>query len=107
MKMTVADDHLLVYIYGDDNSPYPIDFERLGTCSNLLDWIFQLAGKEGVISNEDLGRFVRFLNETLDPQQHYCGFGKDLGPVDVKAAIKGTAEFKREVRKFFPEERPN
>jgi hypothetical protein len=55
---------------------YEIDLDRMTSSAEMLDAIFQVAGKRW-ISNEDIGDLVRALDDLLDPQAHLCSNGKD------------------------------
>lgn len=85
-------EHLVLDFYLDGTLRYQMDLEGCSTCAELLDWVFQIAQKaEGFVSNEHLGQYVRLLNEVLDPQATLCGWGKDRGPIDVKAVVPRVA----------------
>ena len=63
---------------------YEVDLERCTDSAHILDWIAQIAVKQ-VHSDEDLGHFVRALNELLRLQQNVCGQGinKTIDPKRV------------------------
>lgn len=58
---------------------YEIDREECATCAGLLDWIFQIAGKnEETFPNESLGELIRLMDEIIQPQATMCSFGEDI-----------------------------
>ncbi len=65
---------------------YYVDLDTCRTSAEMLDWIFQVAGKAG-ISTEDLGYLVRDLDALLTPQRTLCSWGTTKGPIDVKAVL--------------------
>ena len=65
---------------------YEVDPERWKTSADLLDSIFQLAGKLQ-LTNEQLGAFVRAVNSLLRPQSTLCGSGYEHGPINVKKTL--------------------
>jgi len=53
---------------------YEIDLERVSSCAEMLDWIFQIAGKTwGTPMN--LGHLVRALDDIFHPQETLCSGG--------------------------------
>jgi hypothetical protein len=59
------------------NEEYEIDLEEIHSSAAILDWIFQIVGKNyGVKAAYDL---LRAFEDILKPQQNYCSFGKERG----------------------------
>lgn len=68
------------------NGYYDFDIEAFTTCAEMLDGIMQIASKStDFLSNENLGRIIRFIHIVLDPQATLCSGGHDRGP--IKKAI--------------------
>ncbi len=65
---------------------YYVDLDTCRTSAEMLDWIFQVAGKAG-ISTVDLGHLVRDLEALLTPQRTLCSWGTTKGPINVKAVL--------------------
>ena len=57
----------------------------MSSSAQVLDWIFQMAGKSWVAS-QDLGDLVHALEDLIDPQANLCSFGTDK-QFDVKAFL--------------------
>lgn len=55
---------------------YEIDLEKLNTCAEMLDWIFQAATKTWC-SPEDAGHLLTALRVLLHPQANLCSFGAE------------------------------
>ena len=68
-----------------DNS-YQVDLETCRTSAEPTDWIFAVAGK-GWISTEDIGFLVQDLEALLMPLGTLCSLGKEKGPIDVEHVI--------------------
>jgi hypothetical protein len=68
---------------------YEIDLEECGTCAEVLDWIFQIAGKaRPPWTRDDIVDLIDALNDILDPQATLCGSGKDQGRLDVAKRLR-------------------
>jgi hypothetical protein len=80
---------------------YYVDLERLTSGARALDWIAQIAGKAWC-SDEDLGHFVRALDDLLGLQAHFCSFGEDrqLPAVQVRALAERGARETRAYRRW-------
>lgn len=55
---------------------YEIDLDRCKTCAQVMDWIFQVAGKTWA-DPDIIGWLVRALDEVLRPQETMCSNGKE------------------------------
>lgn len=53
---------------------YEVDLEGCTDSVKVLDWIAQIASKQ-IHSDEDVGQFVRALDDLLRLQQQLCGQG--------------------------------
>lgn len=78
--------NLTIQFHEDGRWVYEIDCEDLTTSARVLDWVAQLSRKTWM-SDADLGRLVRLLDELLDLQASLCGFGEEHGPVKVAEII--------------------
>ena len=76
---------------------YEVDLERCRTSAEVLDWIIQVSQKTWA-TDARLAGLVRALDEILNPQATLCSFGKERGPIDVPATLKGVAQFHGIVR---------
>ena len=66
-------------VFVHEPTGYEIDRKGCAICARLLDWIFQIAGKNGdTISNESRGQLVRLIHEIIEPQATMCSFGQDI-----------------------------
>jgi hypothetical protein len=54
---------------------YEVDLERCATSAQMLDYIFQVAGKAW-ITPKDLGDLVQALDDLLSPQGTLCSLGE-------------------------------
>lgn len=77
---------------------YYCDLDRCTSSTEVLDWIMQVGGKTWC-DDSTLAGLVRAINDLLAPQQYLCGFGLELGPIDVKAVLRRTAKARREWRR--------
>lgn len=59
-----------------ETEDYSVNLRECTTSARVLDWIFQVAGKEWA-SDTALAGFVRALGDILDPQRNLCPFGDD------------------------------
>lgn len=73
------------FVLWNEKTSYEVDLERCSTSAEMLDWIFQVAGKAWATADE-LGHLVEALDDTLHPQGTLCGFGKGK-TLDVKAFL--------------------
>ncbi len=55
---------------------YEFDLERCTSSAEILDWIFQFAGKDWG-SGEDMADLIRAIRDTLNPQRNFCSWGLD------------------------------
>jgi len=100
VKIEVTDEFIVLGSPEDEyNGEYAIPLESFTSCAQMLDWIFQLSQKTWM-TDKDLGRFVRKLNETFYPQAHYCSFGRDRGKVNPMEIIPKVARENAELRKW-------
>lgn len=82
------DEKLLTLTHVDaDGRGYEVDLERMSTCAEALDAIFQVANKV-FITPDQLGLFVDAVDSLLHPQRTLCSGGVDKGEIDVAAVIK-------------------
>jgi hypothetical protein len=61
---------------------YDVDLERCATSAQMLDYIFQVAGKAWM-TPKDLGDLVQALDDLLSPQGTLCSLTEDK-KLDVK-----------------------
>ena len=66
---------------------YGVDLERCTTSAEVLDKIIQVAEK-GWVPDSVLAGLVHKLNEVLCLQATLCGFGREMGPIDIPKALK-------------------
>jgi hypothetical protein len=94
----------LEYVPQDGHWWYEVDLERCGTAAEMLDWIFQINGKDkDCCSVEDLGHLIVALDDLLNPQANICSFGH-ASRLDVAKYFSGKVE-DRQI-KFTPVEAP-
>ncbi len=55
---------------------YEVDLEEMTSSANVLDWIAQVSQKAWA-SAEDVGNFVRAINDIFELQQRLCPAGAD------------------------------
>lgn len=55
---------------------YYIDLDRCNSSAAILDWIFQIRGKNWA-SAEARSTLLDLLDILLDPQRNFCSWGKD------------------------------
>lgn len=68
-------------------SGYWIGFNRLNTCAEIMDWLFQLRQKTWFTS-QDASDFLTLIDDVLHPQATLCSFGQDRGKVDATRMFK-------------------
>lgn len=57
---------------------YEIDLEKVTSSAEMLDWIFQVNGKEwGRANMRDL---IDAFDRLLSPQANYCSWGEEQNP---------------------------
>jgi hypothetical protein len=61
---------------------YEIRLDECSTSAQMLDWIFQLATKTWMTS-EDIGDLIHALKDIINPQANLCSFGT-IKTLDVK-----------------------
>jgi hypothetical protein len=66
---------------------YDVDLRRCRTSAEVLDWICQVAHKSWA-TDAVLAGLVRAINHYLDPQATLCGFGRELGPINVAELLR-------------------
>ncbi len=81
------DSEQLIVRYRDEAMNYEIELEHIDTSAAALDWIAQISQKTWE-TPEVVGDLVRLLDAILDFQGHYCSFGSERGPVNVKELIR-------------------
>ena len=82
-------DRLVLDLYdGEGRWIYEVDFERCSTSAEVLDWIFQVAGKTWC-TDKILGGLIHMLDKILHPQATLCGSGRERGPINVEALLSG------------------
>jgi hypothetical protein len=59
-----------------ENTWYEIDLETITDSAEMLDWIFQMAQKSWV-STEDLGNLIRGFEDLFSPQANLCSGGRN------------------------------
>ncbi len=67
---------------------YEVDLERCRTSAEVLDWIFQVAGKTWC-TDKILGGLIHMLDKILHPQATLCSFGRERGPINAAALLSG------------------
>jgi hypothetical protein len=84
---------VLAYYNEDGEEWYEIDLEKCRTSAKTLDWIAQVGSKLWA-TDEVLGGLVRALNCVFNTLQgKLCGSGREHGPIDVKALLRGTQSY--------------
>lgn len=61
---------------------YEIDLNECNTSAEILDWIFQVAGKSWA-TDKTIADLIRALEDLIDPQQNICSWGVDR-PFDLE-----------------------
>jgi hypothetical protein len=77
---------LVLALYIDERYLYEIDLEQCTTSAEMLDWIFQIAGKPWA-SDRVIAALVRLLDVLLDPHGRICSGSDEHGPIDVKRIL--------------------
>ena len=65
---------------------YEVDLEDCTTSAQALDWIMQVASKTWA-TDAVIAGLVRAIRDVLNPQSTLCSFGKERGPLDVRARL--------------------
>lgn len=65
---------------------YEIDLWTCRTSAEVLDWIFQVAGKSW-LTPDDLCDLINAFRVLLNPQARLCSGGWDQGTIDVDAVL--------------------
>jgi hypothetical protein len=65
---------------------YFIDLREITTSAQMLDWIFQIAGKTWG-TPAVVGGLVQAFEDLLNPQGALCSFGMERGPIRVRDHI--------------------
>jgi hypothetical protein len=65
---------LTIYREDDDRWLYEIDLDRVPDSAAVLDWIAQVSAKYWC-TPERMGYLVQALDDILELQQNYCGWG--------------------------------
>ncbi|MTJ54047.1 hypothetical protein FJR38_16025 [Anabaena sp. UHCC 0253] len=55
---------------------YDIDLEKIHSSADILDWIYQVFGKDGC-DQKTIHDLVSAFDEILDPQANFCSFGEE------------------------------
>lgn len=73
----------------EHESGYSLGLAHCRGSAGVLDWIAQVAGKPSdVFSVEDVGHFVRAMNDLADGlQEHVCGGGRDKPHFDLSEHV--------------------
>lgn len=58
---------------------YNIDLAGVRNSAQMLDWIFQIAGKSWA-TNDTIGDLVRAFDEIFYPQKNFCSWGQECNP---------------------------
>jgi len=66
---------VLQFIADNGAEWYEIDLEEMTSSAQMLDAIFQQAGKVWCKEPENLGHLIQALHDLLYPQQNLCSFG--------------------------------
>ena len=78
-----------------DNS-YEIDLERINSCAQMLDWIFQLNHKNDEVYGVDVAKdLVEAFDDIFNPQGNCCSMGKEKEFSGTKLAEAYASELKR------------
>jgi len=64
------------YLTLDHENGYQIDLVEIGSSASILDWIFQIRGKDWGDAHTVYDLLTAF-REILDPQANYCSFEED------------------------------
>lgn len=75
------------YCIEHEPSGYWIGFNRLNTCAEIMDWLFQLRQKTW-FSSQDASDFLTLIDDVLHPQATLCSFGQDHGKIDAPKIFK-------------------
>jgi hypothetical protein len=65
---------------------YFVNLAEMKDSANVLDWIAQLSNKSWA-EPEDIGHFVRALDELMDLQANVCSYGSDGKLINVKDLV--------------------
>ena len=55
---------------------YEVDLTECNSAAEILDWIFQVAGKSWA-DNRTVTTLIEALEDLLDPQANVCSWGRD------------------------------
>ena len=78
-----------------DNS-YEIDLERINSCAEMLDWIFQLNHKVSCHYGEDVVKeLVEAFDDIFEPQGNCCSMGNERPFSGTKLAKAYALELKK------------
>lgn len=74
---------------------YEVDLEKISSCGEMLDWIFQVQNKM-TFSKQAKFDFLEALNEIFHPQATLCSFGlqKKINPTKFLMERLGPEERK-------------
>jgi hypothetical protein len=56
---------------------YEINLEEIHSSAAILDWIFQILGKQWADART-IYDLLRAIDDILSPQANYCSFGQDV-----------------------------
>ena len=80
---------------------YDLDLERINSCAEMLDWIFQLSHKNLKVYGEDVvNQLVAAFDDIFKPQENCCSWGKEKqfsGSKLAKAYAAKLQEHKKQI----------
>jgi hypothetical protein len=75
---------------------YEIDLERINSCAEMLDWIFQLNHKnDGVYGVDVVKDLVEAFDDIFQPQSNCCSMGSEKEFSGTKLAKAYALELKK------------
>lgn len=87
----VFDPDRLVLVFDVDGYDYEVDIEECTTSAEMLDWIFQINGKQWLKTEKEnaelIGRLVQAFDDLLNPQATLCSWGQEQGPINVRQVL--------------------
>lgn len=82
--------HLNVSAFTLEHDDYEVDLEQCTSSAEVLDWIVQVASKNGATDTVVAG-LVRAINDVVSPQENLCSHGKGatLTSKQVRQLVRG------------------
>lgn len=83
---------------------YEIDLERINSCAEMLDWIFQLNHKNDDLHGVDVAKdLVEAFDDIFRPQRNCCSWGREKefsGSKLAKAYAAKLRDYKKRQDRF-------